>query len=204
MLPQAIPGWFELDEVRMKSCGTSDLCWWLCDPNGLIHLDARSWPNGAGERDPLNLAGSRCTCWPDPEAGASTIRVPMHGTACQRSEVWEGPSISRNAGHACAEIDRPLTSAVRTTQRHTSHCTVAFTVLFRRRRRRCYGVRAGHPTTPFGHLAEGSRSTRRVVTEKERRLPRLDLEPPPHGVAVERRKKQASFAYTGRIWRAEK
>jgi hypothetical protein len=29
LLPQAIAGWFELDEVRMKSCGAFDLFWCL-------------------------------------------------------------------------------------------------------------------------------------------------------------------------------
>lgn len=70
-----------------------------------------------------------------PEVGASTIRVPMYWSEGLRFEVWEGPRFSGNVGYVCAEINGPFTSAVRTTQRNTSNCTVAFIVLFRRRRR---------------------------------------------------------------------
>jgi hypothetical protein len=104
-----------------------------CRSNLTAAADDRSWPNCAGERDQLALADSSRTCRLDPEAGASTVRVPMHWTAGLRSEVWEGPSFSGNVGHVCAGINRPFTSAVRTTQRNTSNCTVAFIVLFRRR-----------------------------------------------------------------------
>ncbi|WP_143043077.1 hypothetical protein ABL840_29600 [Variovorax sp. NFACC27] len=130
---------------------------------------------------------------------ASDIRVPMLWTAGLRSEVWEGPRFSGNVGYVCAEINGPFTSAVRTTQRNTSNCTVAFIVLFRRRRRVATEFAQATPQRPSATLPEGHRSTSRVVAEKERRLPRLDLGPPPPGMAVERRKKQASFACTGRI-----
>lgn len=42
LLPKAIAGAFDLDEVQMKSCGASDPSVWLCDPNGFTHSDVRS------------------------------------------------------------------------------------------------------------------------------------------------------------------
>lgn len=114
-------------------------------------------------------------------------------------------AVPRQSRRVCASARtrhftrRPFTSAVRTTQRNTSNCTVAFIVLIRGLWRLAKEFAKATPQRPSATLPRAHRSTSRVIAEKECRLPRVDLGPQPLGVAVERRKKQASFACTGRI-----